>query len=256
MLEPSHSLSNLQSTPLWRRGKQYCGRFLVSRLPISRHVFDQIRLELNVLYVRATCVFDIRYWKTLRRLRKASNLAVNIGCGGSGNTEWVNLDLMNHAHLTLRYDCRRRLPLTDGSVKAIRCEHFLEHLSVEDEVPELLRSCYRVLSSGGVLRIVVPDTKKYLLAYASGDIETWRDLGWDLNAMPAGFYTPLDAINHVFRQGHEHKYAYDFNTLAERLRQAGFDQICQMRFGESHSSLLRDDLPNHKPYSLYVEAVR
>jgi len=51
-------------------------------------------------------------------------------------------------------------------------------------------------------------------------------------------------------------YAYDFETLAVRLRMAGFQEIHKMSFQTSHAAALQDDLANHRPYSLYVEAIK
>jgi hypothetical protein len=66
----------------------------------------------------------------------------------------------------------------------------------------------------------------------------------------------LDVINHVFRQDEEHRYAYDAETLMGVLRNAGFAKVQQQAFGESEDPLLRADQPIHRPYSLYVDAVR
>ena len=34
--------------------------------------------------------------------------------------------------------------------------------------------------------------------------------------------TPMHRVNYVFRQGHEHQYAYDFETLSRVLTDVGF----------------------------------
>ena len=192
MSESDYALSNHAiRPPALRRFKQAVGRMLIPTLPLRRHTFDHLRLELNALYVRFQNGFNPAYRYSKQRLRSATNVMVNIGCGGSGKPGWVNLDLMNHANLSLRYDCRTSLPLSAGVAQVIRCEHFLEHLDMVEEVPRLLESCYRVLSVGGTLRIVVPDARKYLLAYASNDAEHWQALGWDLEGLPQGFTPPL-----------------------------------------------------------------
>lgn len=37
----------------------------------------------------------------------------------------------------------------------------------------------------------------------------------------------MDIINHIFRQDHEHAYAYDFETLRFVLKKAGFNRIVE-----------------------------
>jgi hypothetical protein len=66
----------------------------------------------------------------------------------------------------------------------------------------------------------------------------------------------MDVINHVFHSWHEHRWAYDFETLSHRLRAAGFTVVERAGFGQSRLPSLAQDRDQHKPYSLYVEAVK
>ena len=66
----------------------------------------------------------------------------------------------------------------------------------------------------------------------------------------------MHVINHVFHQGGEHLFAYDFETLAWALQQAGFSTVNQMSYRTSRDPKLAIDQDNHAPYSLYVEAVK
>jgi hypothetical protein len=42
--------------------------------------------------------------------------------------------------------------------------------------------------------------------------------------------TPMHQVNYLFRQGHEHKYAYDGETLALILERAGFVRVNRRDF--------------------------
>ena len=64
----------------------------------------------------------------------------------------------------------------------------------------------------------------------------------------------MDVVNHIFHQWHEHRWAYDLETLALRLTSAGFDHVDAMKFGESLLPPLASDRVTHAPYSLYVDA--
>ena len=55
-----------------------------------------------------------------------------------------------------RHDCRKPLPLPEGSVDHILCSHFLEHV-FPDETTKILTDFRRVLKKGGTAHIIVPD---------------------------------------------------------------------------------------------------
>ena len=65
---------------------------------------------------------------------------------------------------------------------------------------------------------------------------------------PSDLPTRLDVINHVFHSWHEHRWAYDFETLTHRLRAAGFTVIERADFGRSRVPALAQDRDQHKPY--------
>jgi predicted SAM-dependent methyltransferase len=239
-----------------RRLKQGLGRLLIPKLPVTRRLFETVRRELNCAWVRLNNVVNPLYVHRRKRLRMGTGISVNIGCGPCGRDGWVNLDLMKMPKVSLRYDCRRGLPLANLSVKRIRCEHFLEHLDFHAEAPRLLSDCFRVLEEGGTLRIVVPDVASYMRAYCSGERRDWLALGSDPDNLPGDLVTRIGVINHVFHQGGEHLYGYDFETLATCLRSAGFSGVELSSFGNAIDPELRDDALNHRPYSLYVDAVK
>lgn len=239
-----------------RKMKQRLGRLLMCGLPVRRHVFNHIRWELKALWVNLNNYLNpVTLWK-LKSVVSDSEISANVASGPCVKPGWVNIDLMYIRGAELRYDCRKRLPFRDGSVARIRCEHFLEHLDYLEEAPFFLKSALKCLKTGGVLRIAVPDAELYLRTYVAGDKEEWAAIGWDIDNLPAPFQTKMDVVNHVFRQGEEHSYAYDFETLERKLRETGFDRVIRQRFGESLDPELRDDLEVHRCYSLYVDAVK
>ena len=88
------------------------------------------------------------------------------------------------------------------------------------------------------------------------DKDLWRKLGWNVDRLPDDIYTPMHVINHIFHQGGEHLFAYDFETLKWALNRAGFPTVLRQSFGTSIDSELAIDRENHRPYSLYVDAVK
>lgn len=234
--------------------KQRIGQALIPKLPLTKENFDRLRFELNAARVNLNnrinplAVYKVRHYKN------QIDLSVNIGAGPFGKSGWVNVDMFKFKNVDLVYDCRKKLPFNNSSVARIRCEHVFEHLDKQDESPEFLKECYRCLKAGGVLRIVVPDMEKFVRTYVTGTNEAWKKIGFDLSA---GFFeTPMDILNHTFRQNGEHKYGYDFETLFKLVEKSGFKRIEKMEWGKSADPLLEDDLENHRPYSLYVDCIK
>ncbi len=163
----------LASTDSKLTPKQHLGRWLFPRLPITRFLFDQIRVELNVLLVRLGNIAVPSRRRLLKKIRQGRDLRANVGCGPFTLSGFVNLDLFTCHPDVVRWDCRRGLPLADGTAVGIRVEHFLEHLEPREEVAAFLRDSLRVLRPGGVLRVIVPDAERYLRAYCRNDLSAF-----------------------------------------------------------------------------------
>ena len=186
------------------------------------------------------------------RLDPAGPLRLNLGCGSKPRPGWVNVDLRPGADLHL--DVRRPLPFPDASCAEIYAEHVLEHLAYPGEVEQVLADWFRVLASGGTVSLGVPDTEWPLRAYVSGDdgYFAWcRTQPWHRDWVR----TRLDTINYHFRQqsptfGEAHLYAYDFETLADRLVTAGFVDVARRPFDPAFDS------EDRRIGTLYVRATK
>ena len=235
--------------------KQRMGTILIPRLPINRRTFAILRYELNALLLRAGNFLNPVHRGKLRRLRGRRGLSLNVGSAGRGRDGWINVDISPaHRNVYVALDIRRPLPFEEGQFQRILAEQVIEHIDFRHEIPGVLREFHRVLAPGGVLRVIVPDARRYMEAYLSGRPETWRELGWDLHALPADLHTPMHVINHVFHQEGEHLFGYDFETLELVLRRAGFQEVARQAYLQSWDPDLAIDREQHRNYSLYVEA--
>jgi hypothetical protein len=102
----------------------------------------------------------------------------------------------------------------------------------------------------------VPDGERFLEAYVSKDGKLWQKLNWDIEQLPDDIYTPMHVVNHIFHQNGEHLFAYDFDTLKWVLQRAGFQTVVRQSFRKSVDVELAIDQEHHRPYSLYVDAVK
>lgn len=236
--------------------RKHVGRILYSRLPVTRFFLDLCRAEAGALLCRLATAFLPWRRRKVRHLRELKGCRVNVACGPEALPDHVNLDLFSLGRPdVIAWDCRRRLPFADASVRGIRVEHFLEHLDPREELPQFLVDCYRVLEMGGVLRVIVPDAGRFVSAYCSGDGPSFAELGWP-EPFPGDLPTRMDVLNHIFHQWHEHRWGYDEENLRLRLDAAGFRHVARMGFGRSLDGALAQDRAVHAPYSLYMDAVK
>ena len=198
-------------------------RFLKERLrrQLTHGVREAIASLRNELKLQMRHRVGVR---KAQRHKTSQFVQLNLGCGPNYKPGWVNIDLFDST-ADLMLDLREPLPFADGSVVRIHSEHSFEHFSYPYEVNRLLAECLRVLADGGVFEVDVPDTERAIYDYhVDRDPEKlararqlWHRDSWcDL---------PLHQLNYHFRQGTEHKYAWDFETLASVLAKAGFSNI-------------------------------
>lgn len=188
-------------------------------------------------------------WRALKAAVRARRLArarstlarfsppykINAGCGELYFDGWVNLDC-NQAlkHVDLQWDLSRGLPVPDASCTLIYSEHVLEHLSVEQGLV-FLRDCRRALVPGGVLRTAMPSLDDMIEKSASGH---WRDQAWLDEPQWRFIASRAEMFNIMFRWW-GHQWIYDRDELYRRLREAGFEMIRDVAWGESTIDELR-----------------
>ncbi|MFA6602445.1 MAG: methyltransferase domain-containing protein [Candidatus Shapirobacteria bacterium] len=197
-------------------------------------------------------------------------LKVNLGSGPDGLNSWDNLDwgmlpllsklgpirrlLAGVGVLPKSYlidwpkiklvDIRKRLPYPDSSVDVVYCSHVLEHF-YRFETENILKEVKRIIKKDGVVRIVLPDLEKIKKNETGSEgfnrkylgYEADKDWGWRRRFI------------------REHRWMYDFKSLAEILSKAGLKKIkkSQWRKGEC-PDIDKLDLSSHQDHSFYVEA--
>jgi predicted SAM-dependent methyltransferase len=106
--------------------------------------------------------------------------ALNLGCGSRSHPDWENLDLFPVAPTVRAHDLRKGIPFSDGTFDVVYHSHVLEHFS-KQAAPGFLRECHRVLKSGGIIRVAVPDLERIARLYlealerASHGMPGWRE---------------------------------------------------------------------------------
>jgi SAM-dependent methyltransferase len=139
----------------------------------------------------------------------------------------------------VHHDLGFGIPLNDSTVDFVYSSHMLEHLYPKaGEL--LLKEVHRVLKSGGVVRICVPDLGSAVAHYQAGDRVRFL----------AHFF-PADKRNELGR----HRYMYDYWMLERLLASVGFTSIRRLACGAGASPDI-DMLDNRADETLYVEALK
>jgi len=136
-------------------------------------------------------------------------------------TYWTNLEQDTQWPAEIHAEALEYLSACDeGEYDEIYAGHFLEHLE-EWEGRTFMELCYRVLTPGGRLGIVVPDAEQIFHRYLRRSIDSVE--------VPKGLWWPiadLDAVCGLFIyssvQESPHRWIYDRLTLAKRFEEAGF----------------------------------
>ncbi len=212
-------------------------RFIKSRG--LRRSLKKVREEIGVARKHRRGV------RLAKRYQSARGLKVNVGCGPNPKIGWLNIDLSDTADVTL--DMREPIPLPDGSCVIIYSEHFFEHLDYPGDAMRFLSECHRLLEAGGKFSAGVPDTEWPIVSYANKENEYFEFVK-NSGFHPSWCQTRMDNINFHFRQGEEHRYAYDYETFELILIQAGFTDVRRRKFDPEMDS------PRRERGTLYIDA--
>lgn len=189
-----------------------------------------------------------------------NNHYVQYGCGWSAPKGWRNFD----ASPTLRFerlplvgrlytknssrfpesveygDIVHGLPVPDNSCRAVYCSHILEHLSLND-VRTSLKNTHRILSKGGVFRLVLPDLESCIKQYANDTTPAaaitfmkQTSLGKEVrNRGIIGFF-------HEWAGNSQHLWMWDYKSIEIELRSAGFINIRRAQFGDASDDMFKE----------------
>ena len=192
--------------------------------------------------------------ETLRSLSKHFR-KYNLGCGTLLFPEflnigyWANLGDGNlyedfngtKGAYMLNFDLRNGIPAEDNSLSLVYHCHMLEHLSYVEGI-SFTKECFRVLSPGGRMRIVVPDLELWINAYKNKNrffFEEYRKV------LDPSLHVTNGAIFMGMLHGHEHRCGYDFETLCWMLEDAGFSRLERKLYGDSSIEGISKMEPQH-----------
>ncbi|HXS33565.1 MAG TPA: methyltransferase domain-containing protein [Solirubrobacterales bacterium] len=171
---------------------------------------------------------------------------LNWGCGAHVAPGWINSDVKDEAGVDLVADIKQGLPLETGSVDYAVSIHALPEFSYPELVP-VLAELHRVLAPGATLRLALPDLRRGIDAYLSGDEDYFKVGGDEVSSFGGRF------IVQMLWYGYSRTlFTPDF--ALELLQRAGFADVCECAFGVSASGIDEIvELDNRADESFFVE---
>jgi predicted SAM-dependent methyltransferase len=205
----------------------------------------------------------VRPFAVAKYLRSHEDPKLHLGCGSKVVPGWLNADKFK-SNADIYLNLNARFPFKENTFNSIYSEHTLEHIPT-DHVPHVLSECYRVLKTGGVLRLTIPDLGIYASKYMEGDrtffepiiqkyagkMQKNRKKYW-LVRTPGGAF-----MSRVVYRFYHHHWMYDFETLKSCLEEVGFSKILKQSCRESlKPEVGAMDREDRSFETLYVEAVK
>ena len=130
----------------------------------------------------------------------------------------------------------------------------LEHLSKEESI-SFLNEALRVLETGGILRIAVPDLKLAVNFYLqTQDADAFMER---IFIAPPPINTLKQKIFLFFSGYRQHQWMYDDKSLSKLLKKVGFRQVFICKAGETN--ILNPgnlNLYEHSDESIYLEGLK
>lgn len=205
---------------------------------------------------------------------------VNVGCGATPTSGWLNLDNSLTVRLArwrvagsvlrrlgprgafvdavrasdVRWADALALPLPDASMDVVYASHMFEHLD-RREARSFLGEVKRVLVPGGTLRLVVPCLRMLAAAYArDGKADDFVASLHMYVERPRGW---LDNARFLMKFRRAHAWMYDEASLTKLLLAEGFVSAVALAPGRT---TIADpgalNLREREDESIYVEAAR
>lgn len=151
---------------------------------------------------------------------------LQLGAGPTSLDGWLSTDISPQSDHVVFLDATKSFPFDNDTFDYVYSEHMIEHMPFSEGV-SMLRECYRVLKSGGAIRIATPDLEVLMNLYIHDeDPLNKKYITWITdNFLPQlSVYRASFVINNAFRNW-GHQFLYDSNLLELAMFEAGFSNI-------------------------------
>lgn len=142
-------------------------------------------------------------------------MKLHLGCWHRNIPGFVNIDLCDMPHIDYKTSVDKLPMIESGSVDLIYSSHNFEYFDRVEAV-EVLKEWNRVLKTGGLLRLAVPDFDSLIDVYK---------LSGDINKILGPLYGRMVIDTKNGQKTLYHKTVYNFDSLKNILESSGFDMV-------------------------------
>ena len=173
----------------------------------------------------------IAYQKTRRAFETSGLKKLHLGCGENLLPGWFNTDLIPRPGVAA-LNVTEPFPFSSNSFEELFTEHMIEHIPYTDAA-SMLKECYRVLQSGGKIRVSTPNLAFLVALFEQKSELQKRYIEWSTERFIRWAPKPSSAfvINNFVRDW-GHKFIFDEPTLRDAFATAGFVDIVACPLGD------------------------
>ena len=169
-------------------------------------------------------------------------IKLHLGCGRNILDGWINTDYNTAKFGGSEYlDVTIKFPYNNNSVDYIFSEHMIEHITYH-EGKFMLEESFRVLKSGGKIRISTPDLKFLINLYTDNKTDLQKkyiDYSVNHSSYNVSIGTDTFIINNFVRDW-GHIFIYDKKILKTLLESIGFTDVKSYLITESEDENLKN----------------
>ena len=169
-------------------------------------------------------------------------IKLHLGCGRNILDGWINTDYNTAKFGGSEYlDVTKKFPYNNNSVDYIFSEHMIEHITYH-EGKFMLEESFRVLKSGGKIRISTPDLKFLINLYTDNKTDLQKkyiDYSVNHSSYNVSIGTDTFIINNFVRDW-DHTFIYDEKTLKSLFESIGFFDVKSYLITETEDENLKN----------------
>ena len=224
-------------------------------MKLNKYFGDQYMVSLKgLLWFEMKSFVGRHLFNKQPKISKSTKNYLHLGCGDVYIDNFVNADFFSVLWILRKsmkkpdwmLDLRCPLNCPDNIWDGVFTEHTIEHL-YSNQVYYLLTELYRTMKDGAIIRITVPDLKKYIEFYTK-DFQ-------NISQSDFPYKSGAEAIGNL-TQNYFHHSVWDAELLAEIMKDIGFRDIQERKFKEGKNTLLLIEKEERKWETLYMEGVK
>ena len=224
-------------------------------MKLNKYFGDQYMVSLKgLLWFEMKSFVGRHLFNKQPKISKSTKKYLHLGCGDVYIDNFVNADFFSVLWILRKnmkkpdwmLDLRYPLNCPDNTWDGVFTEHTIEHL-YSNQVYYLLTELYRTMKDGAIIRITVPDLKKYIEFYTK-DFQ-------NISQSDFPYKSGAEAIGNL-TQNFSHHSVWDAELLAEIMKDIGFCDIQERKFKEGKNTFLLIEKEERKWETLYIEGLK